>query len=714
MITKNLSRYLLLGVLALLVGAFFILDLGSYLTLEQLQSQRVALLDIYHEQPGVFIATYMAMYIVVTALSLPGATIMTLAGAAIFGLAVGTVVVSFASTIGATLAFLVSRFLLRDYIQKRFADKMRSINQGMEKDGILYLFTLRLVPLFPFFVINLVMGITPIRVWQYFLVSQIGMLPGTLVYVNAGDQLASLTTLSGIFSPALLLSFALLGLFPLVAKMAISWLKSRRYLQRYPKPSHYDYNLVVIGSGSAGLVSAYIAATVRAKVALIERDRMGGDCLNTGCIPSKALIRSARILSYMQRATEFGFRRAEIEFDFASVMERIQRVIRKVEPHDSIERYTRLGVECISGEATIRSPYQVEVNGRVLTTRAIIVATGAHPLVPQLPGLEGTEYHTSDTIWELRQQPQRLVVLGGGPIGCELSQCFQRLGTEVTLIQRPQQLLPREDPEVAELVTSRLRAEGVQVLTGHSATRVEDDATGKCIVCNHQGSEVRIPYDQLLIALGRSPNIHGFGLEELEVAIHPRGTIEADPFLRTNYPNIYVCGDVAGPYQFTHTAAHQAWYAAVNALFSPLKKFRVDYSVIPWATYTDPEVARVGLNEVEAQQGNIPYEITRYGIEDLDRAIADEEDHGLVKILTVPGRDRILGVTIAGSHASELIVEFITAMKHGLGLNKILGTIHIYPTLSEANKYAAGAWKKQHKPEALLRWAERFHNWRRG
>ena len=713
---KNLlnARVLLIVLVLSLVAAFFIFDLGQYLTLEYLKSQRAAFLDYYAQHRLLTIAVYFCIYVLVTALSLPGATVMTLAGGAIFGLATGFVVISFASTIGATLAFLASRFVLRDYVQTRFHDKLAAINAGIEKEGDFYLFTLRLIPLFPFFVINLVMGLTSMKTWRFYLVSQIGMLPGTLVYVNAGSQLGALESLSGILSPGLILSFALLGIFPLLAKKGVEAMKARKVLKNYTKPKRFDYNVVVIGGGSAGLVSAYIAAAVKAKVLLVEKHRMGGDCLNTGCVPSKALIRSAKMLHYARRATEFGFKKTTVEFDFAEVMARVQRVIRQIEPHDSVERYTRLGVEVMRAEAKILSPYQVAVEGRTVTTRNIIVATGARPAVPPIPGLEEVGYLTSDTVWDLRERPKRLLVLGGGPIGCELAQAFQRLGSQVLLVQRGPHLLPREDVEVAQRVEEQFRAEGVQVLTGHSAQRFELREGQRVLLCEHDGGEVTLEFDQLLLALGRKANVRGFGLEALGVKIAPRGTIEADEFLRTNYPNIYVCGDVAGPYQFTHTAAHQAWYAAVNALFSPLKRFRVDYSVIPWATFTDPEVARVGLNELEAREQNIPYEVSTYGIDDLDRAIADDEARGMVKVLTVPGKDRILGVTIQGAHAGDLIAEFVMAMKHGLGLNKILGTIHIYPTLAEANKYVAGVWKRQHQPEALLRWVARFHAWRRG
>jgi pyruvate/2-oxoglutarate dehydrogenase complex dihydrolipoamide dehydrogenase (E3) component len=540
------------------------------------------------------------------------------------------------------------------------------------------------------------------------------MLAGTLVYVNAGTQLAQLESLSGILSPGLIISFTLLGVFPLLARKAIEIFNARRVLRRYTKPKHFDRDLVVIGAGAGGLVSAYIGAAVKAKVSLIEKHRMGGDCLNTGCVPSKALIRSAKFLSHARRAQEFGFNSAKVDFDFADIMERVQRVIRQIEPHDSVERYTELGVDCIQGEAQITSPYTVEVDGRTLSTRNIIVATGGRPAVPPIPGIEATAYHTSDTIWELRTLPGRLLVLGGGPIGCELAQCFARFGSHVIQLDRGARLLKKEDPEFSQMLMQRMEKEGVELRMNHTSKAFRVEGERKILVAEHEGQEVEIEFDELLLATGRQANSLGFGLEALGVPLHKNGTIEVNDYLQTTYPNIYAVGDVAGPYQFTHTAAHQAWFAAVNGLFGTFKKFRVDYSVIPWATFTDPEIARVGLNEQDAKQKDIPYEVTTYPIDDLDRAIADEEAHGLVKVLTVPGKDRILGVTIAGEHAGDLIAEFVTAMRHGLGLNKILGTIHIYPTLIEANKYAAGNWKRAHAPARILTWLGRYHTWRRG
>jgi pyruvate/2-oxoglutarate dehydrogenase complex dihydrolipoamide dehydrogenase (E3) component/uncharacterized membrane protein YdjX (TVP38/TMEM64 family) len=712
-------RRLLLA--ALLLGstaAFFALDLGQYFNLEFFRGKQSAIEEFRSASPLAAAGIFFAIYVAVTGLSVPGAAILSLAVGAIFGLLWGTLIVSFASSIGATLAFLSSRFLFRESVRGRFGDRLRAIDAGLHKEGAFYLFALRLAPVFPFVLVNLLMGLSPIRTRTFYWVSQIGMLPATLVYVNAGTQLATIKSISGIFSPVLIGSLVLIGIFPLVAKYVVGSLEGRRRLAKWPKPAKFERNLVVIGAGSAGLVAAYIAAAVKAKVTLVEKDKMGGDCLNTGCVPSKALIKSARLLAQAKRAREFGFKAMQVEFDFADVMERVQRVVRTVEPHDSVERYTRLGVECLQGEAKITSPWTVEVKTaagvRALTTRAIVIAAGARPFVPPIPGLSEIGCLTSDTVWGLRALPPRLVVLGGGPIGCELAQCFARFGSRVTQVEMLERILIREDPEISELVARQFREERIDVRADHKAVRVLREGGEKVLVCEHDGKEIRIPFDELLCAVGRVANTGGYGLEELGIGLTKTRTVETDETLQTLYPNIYACGDVAGPYQFTHTASHQAWYAAVNALFGGVKRFRADYSVIPWATFTEPEVARVGLNETEAKEKNLAYDVTTYSLEDLDRAIADGETQGVVKVLTVPGRDRILGATIAGEHAADLIVEFITAMKHGIGLNKILGTIHIYPTLAEANKYAAGNWKRAHAPQELLRWAEKFHAWRRG
>jgi pyruvate/2-oxoglutarate dehydrogenase complex dihydrolipoamide dehydrogenase (E3) component/membrane protein DedA with SNARE-associated domain len=635
---------------------------------------------------------------------------LTLAGGALFGFKIGLLSVSIASTIGATLAFLAARFLLRDSIQNKFGDKLKTFNEGVEKDGAFYLFSLRLIPVFPFFLINLLMGLTPIKTITFFFVSQLGMLLGTAVYVNAGRQVSQISSLKEILSPSLILSFALLGVLPFIAKIFVEKLKAKKVYEGFKKPTKFDYNMVAIGGGSAGLVTTYISAAVKAKVALIEKHKMGGDCLNTGCVPSKALIKSATVIQTAKNSKKYGIDSIDVNFDFSKIMDRVQDVIKKIEPHDSIERYESLGVECITGAAKILSPWEIEVNGKVITTQNITIATGARPFVPPIPGLNKVEYLTSDNLWQLRELPKNFVVLGAGPIGLELAQSFNRFGSNVSIIEMGERVLSIEDPEVSSFIESKLVSEGVHVLTKHKAKEFK----GNILVCEHNGEEVEIPFDKVLVAVGRRPNVTGFGLEELGVALRENGTIEADDFLRTNFPNIFVCGDVTGPFQLTHTAAHQAWYCAVNGLFGKFKKFKVDYSVIPWCTYLDPEVATVGMNEQTAIKNGVKYEVTTYGIDDLDRAIADSEEQGFVKVLTAAGSDRVIGATIVGKSASDLLLEFIGAMKHGYGLNKILGTIHTYPTMGEANKYLAGNWKKERAPEKLLSYIQKYFAWSRG
>ncbi len=704
----------------LAVGLYRHYDLGSLLTLEQLKASRDGLVNLYQQQPLSTVVIFFAVYVAATALSFPGATILTLAGGAMFGLGVGLVLISFASSIGATLAFLASRYLLRDSIQKRFGKQLAPINEGVQKDGVFYLLTLRLVPVFPFFVVNLLMGLTPISARRFYWVSQLGMLADTVVYVNAGTQLAGINSLGDVLSPGLLGSFVLLGFFPLIAKGVVGWLQARKVYAEWAhlKPSAFDRNLVVIGAGAGGLVTSYIAAAVKAKVTLVEGHKMGGDCLNYGCVPSKALIKSAKFAKQLKKAGSLGFEGATAQLNFATAMGRVHQVIRDIEPHDSPERYRGLGVDVVQGHARITSPWTVEITTpdgqkNTLSTRSIVIATGASPFVPPIAGLQDVGFLTSDTLWDLEELPKRLLVLGGGPIGCELAQSFARLGSQVTQVEMAPRVMGREDEEVSALVLASMRDDGVQVLTGHQALRCERDGDIKRLVVKHEGTEKFIEFDTLLCAVGRAPRVTGYGLEELGIPLTARKTIQTDAYLQTLYPNIYAVGDVAGPYQFTHTAAHQAWYAAVNALFGRFKRFKADYRVIPWATFTDPEVARVGLSEAEAKEQGIAVEVTRYGIDDLDRAIADGTAHGFVKVLTVPGKDTILGATIVGEHAGDLLAEFVLAMKHGLGLNKILGTIHTYPTLAESNKYVAGEWKRAHAPQGLLAWVEKFHAWQR-
>ena len=711
-----MKRLLIIAALAALVAAYFFFGLGDYLTVEGIKQVAGDVGAYYERNPAQVIAGFFLVYVAVAAASLPGAAVMTLAAGALFGVLVGTIIVSFASTLGATLAFLASRYVLRDGIEARFGERLRTVNQGLERDGAFYLFTIRMIPLFPFFVVNLVMGLTRIGTWTFAWVSQIGMLLGTIVYVNAGTQLARIDSLSGIASPAVLASFALLGIAPWFAKAIIGWIKRRKVYAGFNRPKSFDRNLVVIGAGSAGLVSALIAATVKAKVTLVEANKMGGDCLNTGCVPSKALIKSAKVAEQMRHADRYGITPTEPDIPFGQTIERVMQAIRTIEPHDSVERYTGLGVDVVEGYGKVVDPWTVEIARKDgvtqrLTTRGIVIAAGAEPFVPPIPGLEQSNYLTSDTMWDafakMERAPARIAVLGGGPIGCELSQALARLGSRVTQVEMAERVLGREDDEVSALAQASLEASGVEVLTGHRAARVEPGR----LIADRDDSEVAIEFDVLIVAVGRAARLTGYGLED--IGIDTTKTVVTDDFLATRFPNIYAAGDVAGPYQFTHTASHQAWFASVNALFGQFKRFKADYRVIPAVTFLDPEIARVGLNEREAREQGVEYEVTRYELDGLDRAIAESERQGFVKVLTPPGKDTILGATIVGAHAGELLAEYVLAMKHKLGLNKILGTIHSYPTMAEANKFAAGEWKKKHKPEALLALVKKYHAWRR-
>jgi pyruvate/2-oxoglutarate dehydrogenase complex dihydrolipoamide dehydrogenase (E3) component/uncharacterized membrane protein YdjX (TVP38/TMEM64 family) len=711
---------LLVGVLVA-VTAFFYFDLHQLLTLNGLKGSMDQFSQWREQSPLLVIGAFFLLYVVVTALSLPGATILTLAAGALFGLIEGLLIASFASTVGATIAFLVSRYLLRDAIKLRFPERLTAIDAGVKKEGSFYLFTLRLVPIFPFFLINLLMGVTAIKAWTFFWVSQLGMLAGTFVFVNAGTQLAQIESLSGILSFNLILSFTLLGVFPFIAKALLNTIKKRRIYKNFSKPKQFDRNMIVIGAGAGGLVTSYIAAAVKAKVTLIEAGEMGGDCLNYGCVPSKAIIKSAKIVEQFQQADKYGLEKSSATFSFKKVMARVHQVIADIAPHDSVERYTKLGVEVIKGYGKLIDPWTVEIalstgGTQTLSARTIVIATGARPFVPPLPGLEEAGYVTSDTLWskfaQLDEPPKKLVVLGGGPIGSELAQSFARLGSQVTQVEMAERIMIKEDLEVSEFATQALKSSGVNVLTNHQALRCEVRNNKKYLVVQHQEKEFDIEYDELLCAVGRSARLTGYGLEEL--GIETNRTIQTNDYLETLYPNIFAAGDIVGPYQFTHVAAHQGWYAAVNGLFGHFKKFKVDYRVIPWTTFIDPEVARVGLNEQDAISQNLDYEVTRFEFAELDRAITESATNGFIKVLTPKGKDKILGVTIVSAHAGDLIAEFALAMKHGLGLNKILGTIHSYPTWAEGNKYIAGEWKRAHAPEKVLNLLEKYHTWRRG
>ncbi|ATH06789.1 pyridine nucleotide-disulfide oxidoreductase [Halobacteriovorax marinus] len=706
---KNSLKITLLLFIIALFAITYKFNLTQYLSIDFLKENREALLEYYRLNPSKTIISYFLIYTLSTALSIPGAVILTLGGGAIFGTFKGTLIVSFASTIGATLSFLAARFLLRDFVQNKFHTTLDKINRGIEKDGHLYLLSLRLIPAFPFFLINLLMGLTKIKMLTYFFISQIGMLLGTLIYVNAGSQLSTINSANEVFQAKTILSFSLLAIFPFLAKKLMNVIRKKKIYKRFRKPKKYDYNMVAIGGGAAGLVTSYIGAAVKAKVALIEREKMGGDCLNTGCVPSKALIKSAKAIYQAKNAHKYGIESVEVKYDFKTIMNRVHSVIKKIEPHDSVQRYSDLGVDCISGNATILSPWEIQIGERVITTKNITIATGARPFIPAIKGIDQVDYLSSDNIWKLEELPKNFTVIGGGPIGVELAQSFQRLGSKVSLVEMSDRILAKEDEDVSELILNQLKEEGIQVYLNSTAKEFK----GHTLIIEKDKQDISIEFDKVLLAIGRTPNTQGLNLEELGVSLRKNGTIETNEFLESSLPNIYACGDVAGPYQLTHTASHQAWYCAVNGLFGALKKFKVDYSSISWTTYSDPEVATVGKNESACKIEGIQYDVSKFELSELDRAIADSEELGFVKVLTKPGSDKIIGATIVSSHASDLIIEFTSAMKNGFGLNKILSTMHVYPSLGEANKYLAGVWKKKNQPHKLLALVSKYHSWLR-
>ncbi|KRH78791.1 mercuric reductase [Ferrovum sp. JA12] len=709
---------LLSAIVLIIIFLLKLFHITDYLTLAVLNTNKLYLQHYVSEHQISALVVYFFSYVLATSLSLPGAMILTLAAGFLFGNIFGVILVSFASTIGATLAMLVSRFFLRDWVQSKFSPFMAKINEGIIRDGKFYLLSLRLLPVMPFFVINLLMGLTNISVKTFFVVSQLGMLAGTIVYVNAGTQLSKIKSLSDISSPKLILSFIVIALLPLLSRCVINAYQQKKVYKPWHKPQRFDRNMIVIGAGAAGLVTSYISAAVKAKVTLIEAKKMGGDCLNYGCVPSKALIKNAKIVNHTKKYHEFGITTQDISLNWKTVFTRILNIIQEVAPHDSVDRYEGMGVEVRHGYAKLIDPWTVEITGRsgeksFLTAKSIVLATGAKPFVPTIPGIENINYLTSDSLWEyfanLDKAPQDIVVLGGGPIGCELSQALARLGVQVTLVEKSTQILIREDEEVSNLALQSLMDSGVNVLTQYEAIRFEKNQQFKKLFISSRDTEKEICFDEVIIALGREARLTGYGLENL--GIDSNRKIVTNEYLETIYPNIYAAGDVVGSYQFTHTAAHQAWYAAVNALFGRIKKFKVDYSIIPWVTFLDPEIARVGLNEKEAKQKNIAYDVTRYDMKELDRAITESETSGFIKVLTKPGTDHILGVTIVSAHAGEQLSEFVLAMKHKLGLNKILGTIHPYPTWNEANKYLAGEWKRAHISPNILRILDKYHQW---
>ena len=668
-------------------------------------------------QPVQAAVLFAAVYLAVATLALPGAAVLSLVGGALFGLGWGTALVLVCATVGATASMLISRHLLGPWVAGRWGAQLQAVQDGLARDGARFLLSLRLLPVVPFFLLNLLMGLVPLRTRTYLWVSALGMLPATVVYVNAGQALAQIRSLDGLLSPAVLASLVLLAALPWVSRAIAGRTGSARQgavAAAARKPRRFDRNLIVIGGGAGGLVTAYMAAALKARVTLVEAERLGGDCLYTGCVPSKALIHAARTAEQVRQAHRVGVKVGAPEIDWPAIARHLQSAVQAIEPHDSIERYTGLGVDVVQGRARLLDPWTVEIQTaqglQRLSARHIVLATGAEPVRPELPGLEQLPHACTDTLWrqlaERPQLPRRMLVLGGGAVGCELAQAFARLGVALTLVEQGAQLLAREDEDVAAAALEALQASGVQVHLSSRALRCED---GRVWLQTPQGEQA-VATDFVLAALGRRPRLQGLGLESLGLEVsHGLAT---DASQRTAVPSLLAVGDAAGPWQLTHAAAHQGWHAALNALLG--LRLRADRAPMPQTLFLDPEIARIGLNEREVRARGLAHDCTRFDLAGLDRAITDGQTTGFIKLITAPGSDRLLGVTIVGAQAGELLAEYALAMRHGLGLNKILASTHAYPTLAEANKAAAGVWKRAHQPAWALRLLERWHAYRRG
>jgi len=707
-------------VFLLIIAAIFFMadwfDLSQHLTLSQLKHHQLYLHSLVQDFPVQSVVIYFIAYIVMAGLALPGALIFTLAGGALFGLATGVILASFASTLGALASFLVARFFLHDFVQTRYQQRLTVINQKIQQQGATYLLFLRLVPAFPFFMVNLLMALTPISARTYYIVSQIGMLPATFIFVNAGTELAKISSVDDILSIPLLLSLLLLACLPFISKQLAKRVSCWRLYKKWQRPKKFDYHTIVIGGGAAGLVAAYTTQTLQGKVALIEKHQMGGDCLNTGCVPSKSILRTAKFIHDIGQHSNYGVQQAEFKLQFQQVMQRVREKISTIAPKDSIKRYNDMGVDCFQAHAQLLSPWQVEAvseNSKItISAKNIILAGGATPNVPTIPGLENINYYTSDNIWHLDHLPEKLLIIGAGPIGCELGQAFVRLGAEVTMINRNERILTNEDPQAAHALQYALQQDGVKILNNFNPLRIDDNSKNFSLMGEQHNEILHIAFSHCLIATGRKPSL--LGCEALDIETNSHGQVITNDKQQTNYPNIYACGDITSPLQYTHSASHQAWYAAFNALFRPFKQFNCQLNHIPRAIYTDPEVASLGISEQQAIQKNIPHEISYFAMDDVDRAITDEATTGFIKVITRRNNDKILGVCIVGEHSSELIAEFVLAKTHNLGLNKILQTVHLYPTRGEINRLVAGQWRQKKFTAYQRKLLKLFQNWRLG
>lgn len=647
-------------------------------------------------------------------LGIPGALILTLLAGAVFGWKWGTVIVSVSSTAGACCAFLLSRYFFRELIGEKYSGKGKSVLDAYESKGPLFLLSLRLVPIVPYFLVNLLMGVTRIPLATFALLSAVGMFPSTMLYVKAGVNFSQIRSVSDILSKKMLLLFCFFALIPVAANWMLPRIRFWWVMRKYPKPKSFDYNFVVVGAGSAGLVAANLGARLQAKVALVERGKSGGDCLNRGCVPSKTLLAIAKGVHHRESAESVSAPYGKAKKEYTAVRRSIQRVIEQIAPHDSFERYESLGVDCFEGNAEVISPYEVKVGEKVLTTKNVVIATGASPILPVMPGIREQGVYTSDTIWEMQDLPTRLLVLGGGAIGCELAQAFSRLGVKVTIVEKGPRILAREDERASMLLTGSLQKEGVKLFCETEAVRIDRVQEHLNVQMRRlDGSAENLEVDAVLVALGRKPNQEVFlnakGIESLS-----RAAVKVDSDLSvTTLPNFFFCGDSIGPDFFTHAAGFQGSVVALNALFGGWRKFSGTPKVMPRCIFTEPEVASVGMGEDVLKREKIPFTVCFYSWEKFDRALTEGKENGFVKVFLARGSDKILGATIVGERAGEILQQIVFAMHHGKGLGSFVNVIQPYPSYADCVRMAALAWKNNSAPKWIFPWLRDFHKWNR-
>ncbi|MBA3536096.1 MAG: FAD-dependent oxidoreductase [Tatlockia sp.] len=701
--SKKLRSWLPLILLLGLLILFFSLRLDKYLTFTSLRENRATLISWTKEHFFMAALLYMSCYTLAVAASVPGAVFLTLAGGFLFGVVFGTVFVIVSATLGATALFFAVRTSFGDWLAKSALSWLGRMREGFQQNAFSYLLMLRLVPLFPFWVVNIVPALLGVDAKTFIITTFFGILPGSIVYVMVGNGLSHVFEANQ--TPNLGIIFDIKVLLPLLALAALSFIPilykrvNPKEQKKNPKTNQIKCDLSIIGAGAGGLSVAAVAAQLGLKVVLLESGKMGGDCLNYGCVPSKSLLAAGKIAYQLRHAAQFGISSKGLEIDFKKVMQQVHAVIKVLAKNDSVERFESLGVQVIKAVARFSGVNTLVAQDRVIEARRIVIATGSSPFKPPIPGLEDTPYLTNETIFNLTEQPKHLIVIGGGPIGCELAQAFSMLGSKITLIEGFN-LLPKDDVDCVAILRAQLKAMGIIIHEQAKVLGVEPHAHGGIKVSiNQAGEKLAIRGSHLLIATGRRANVENLDLEKAGIVYSNKG-IEVNSRLQTSNRRVYALGDVVGPYQFTHMATYQAGIVLRNIAFKIPAK--VDYRAIPWVTYTLPEIAHVGLLAEEALK-HADIQFTEWSFLENDRAQTEHSLEGKIKIIS-DKKGRVLGVTIVGAHAGELILPWVIAIREKRTLRSFTDAVSPYPTLSEISKRVAGEFYKSKLFSNKTRW----------